>query len=180
MTANSAALASALPTAGIHTARPGDGYVIHRLGRRDLAAIERHFLALNPIDRGSRFHAMLGDEAIGRYVRRIDFSRMIVVGAAERASGRIVALAEAHLDDHRAPRVAEISVSVLAHRRRQGLGRRVVAEVLELALALGVERAEFFFIPDHRAIARLVGSFGGTVDANRGYASIQTPLALAA
>jgi len=177
---NSAALVSTAPIAGIHTGRPGDGYVLRRLGRRDLPAIEAHFLALNPIDRGARFHAMLGDEAIGRYVRRIDFDRMILVGAVEPASGRLVAIAEAHLDDQSAPRVAEISVSVLAHRRRGGLGRRVVGEVLALVRELGVERAEFFFAPENRAIARLVHSLGGRVDTARGYASIETPLALAA
>lgn len=160
--------------------QPADSYTVRRLDRRDLPAIERHFLALSPIDRGRRFHAMLGDAAIGRYVRGIDFERMVLVGAVEPASGRLVAIAEAHLDDPKAPRVAEISVTVLAHRRRQGLGRRVVGEVLALARDLGVERAEFFFAPDNRALARLVGSLGGNVDPLRGYATIERPLALAA
>ena len=153
---------------------------IRRLGRRDLPAIEAHLLALGPTDRHARFHACLGDAAIAGYVRRIDFGRMILVGAVDGPSGRIVGLAEAHLDDPLAPAVAEISVSVLESERGRGIGRRLVARAVDLAFGRGAGRAEFFFSPDNRALARLVGALGGRVQAARGHACIDRPPPFAA
>jgi GNAT superfamily N-acetyltransferase len=148
---------------------------VRRLGHRDLPAIEEHLLALDLTDRHARFHACLGDAAIAGYVRRIDFGRMILVGAFDGPGGRIVGLAEAHLDDPRAPAAAEVSVSVLESERGRGIGRRLVARAIDLAVERGAGRAEFFFNPGNRALARLVGALGGRVQAARGHACIDRP-----
>ncbi|HET6519537.1 MAG TPA: GNAT family N-acetyltransferase [Geminicoccaceae bacterium] len=153
---------------------------VRRLGRHDLPAIEEHLLALGPMDRHGRFHACLGDAAIAGYVRRIDFGRMILVGAVGGPGGRIVGLAEAHLDGPLAPAAAEVSVSVLPSERRRGIGRRLVARAVDLAFERGAGRAEFVFNPDNRALARLVGALGGRVQAARGHACIDRPRPFAA
>ncbi len=78
--------------------RPTHELVIRRLRATDLPAVEAHLLALDSCDRHSRFHALLGDDAIRDYIGRIDFERMILIGAFDEGSERLVGMAEAHLD----------------------------------------------------------------------------------
>lgn len=78
--------------------RPKKEIVVRRLKAGDLPAVEAHLLALESSGRHSRFHALLGDDAIRGYIGRIDFERMILTGAFDEETGRLVGLAEAHLD----------------------------------------------------------------------------------
>ena len=131
---------------------------IVRLGRRDLPEVERHLLALGPADRRKRFLSPANDGAIARYVAGIDPGRAVLVGAAG-PDGDIVGIAEAHpaVD---APRTVEVAVSVHPYRRREGLGRLLVARAVSLAFAEGAEAAVFLFAPENRAVAGLAGALG--------------------
>jgi len=166
------------PTAAF--GRPTQEIVVRRLRATDLPAIEAHLLAFDANDRHSRFHALLGDDAIRDYIGRIDFARMILTGAFDEEtgddSGRLVGLAEAHLDAPTSPLRAEVSVSVLASHRSQGIGRLLVAVALDAAATRGTRRADFYYQTGNRAVARLVRDLGAPIATAPGFASLALPL----
>ena len=164
------------PVRGTSLARPSQELVVRRLKAADLPAIEAHHLSLEPADRHGRFHAFLGDEAIRDYIHGIDFQRMILAGAFDEDGGRLVGLAEAHLDASASPLRAETSVSVLASHRGQGIGRLLTAVVLDAAAARGTRRADFYYQTGNRAIARLIRDLGAPIATAPGFASLALPL----
>lgn len=120
--------------------------------------VERHLLALGPADRRKRFLSPFGDSAIIRYVRGIDPDDAVIVGAAD-LHGRLIGIAEANpVGD--APRTVGVAVSVHPYHRREGLGRRLVAQAVALAFAEGAGAAVFQFAPENQAIAGLVAGLG--------------------
>jgi ribosomal protein S18 acetylase RimI-like enzyme len=134
------------------------GLLVRPLGRADLPGVERHFLAFDLADRRARFGTALRDAAISAYVRGLDPSRAVLVGAVDGSSGRVVGLAEAQPTG--APRRVEMAVSVEARHRRRGLGRHLLVQTMAIAFTRGAEAAEFLFAPDNRAVAGLVRALG--------------------
>lgn len=173
---SSATASGPRPDHGTTLARPSQELVVRRLKTTDLPAIEAHLLAFDTADRHSRFHALLGDDAIRDYIDSIDFQRMILAGAFDEDSGRLVGLAEAHLDAAASPLRAETSVSVLASHRGQGIGRLLTAVVLDVAAARGTRRADFYYQAGNRAIARLIRDLGAPIVTAPGFASLALPL----
>jgi GNAT superfamily N-acetyltransferase len=135
--------------------------LLRRLGPPDLAAVERHLLALGPEDRRTRFLSRFGDAVISAYVRRIDPVAGILFGALDGPEGELLGLAEAYPTG--APGRVEVAVSVLPAHRRRGLGRRLVGRAVAAGFAAGAAVAEFHFAPENLALARLVASLGGRV-----------------
>ena len=160
---------------GMTLACPSQELVVRRLKAADLPAVQAHLLSLEPADRHGRFHAFLGDEAIRDYVDGIDFRRMILAGAFD-DDGRLVGLAEAHLDAAASPLRAETSVSVLTSHRGKGIGRLLTAVVLDAAAARGTRRADFYYQAGNRALARLVRELGAPIATAPGFASLSLPL----
>jgi GNAT superfamily N-acetyltransferase len=156
--------------------RPTHELVIRRLRATDLPAVEAHLLALDASDRHSRFHALLGDDAIRDYIGRIDFERMILIGAFDEGSERLVGMAEAHLDATTSPLRAEVSVSVLPRHRSQGIGRLLVAVALDAAATRGTRRADFYYQTGNRTVARLVRDLGAPIATSPGFAALALPL----
>ena len=165
-----------------HPESPADfarqtGEVVFRTLRAgDLPAVTAHLLALDRNDRASRFHALLGDDAVHAYVGRIDFGRMILVGAFDGETEQLVGLAEAHLDAAVSPLRAEVSISVLVSHRGRGLGRLLTAVALDNAAARGTRRADFYFQAGNRALACLVRHLGAPIATAPGFASLALPL----
>ncbi|MDJ0949383.1 MAG: hypothetical protein QNJ94_10720 [Alphaproteobacteria bacterium] len=149
------------------------GLVLRRLSRRDLSQVEAHFKGLPQADRRNRFHTAATDEAIDAYVRSIDFTRMILIGAVMAESGLLVGLAEAHLNDRDRPDSAEISVSVDVGWRRRALGHRLVVQAVWAAFAASVGQVTFSFLPENFALVRLISRLGARVDLARGQASLK-------
>ena len=141
---------------------------VRQLDASDLPAVARHLLQLGPLDRGARFLGHPCDAAIAGYVRGIDPSRTVLIGAFA-PSDRMVGLAEAH--PTMSPHTVEVAVSIDPALRRCGLGQRLVARALAVAFARGMQSAEFVFAPDNFALAGLVQALGGRIIAP-GYASI--------
>jgi ribosomal protein S18 acetylase RimI-like enzyme len=160
----SASLAPARASAAPGCAAPASAapVAIRRLGRHDLPAVERHLLSLGPADRRKRFLSPFDDAAVARYVGRMDAERAVIVGAAAGPDGHLAGIAEAHPVADRS-RMVEVAVSVHPYHRREGLGRRLVADALALAVSEGAEAAVFLFAPENRAIVRLVASLGARV-----------------
>jgi GNAT superfamily N-acetyltransferase len=144
------------------------GLRVRQLGKSDLPAVERHLLDLGPRDRGARFLGYPSDAAIAEYVRGIDPSRAVLIGAFA-PSDRMVGLAEAHPTTP--PDTMEVAVSIDPAFRRCGLGQQLVAGALAVASDHGMQLAEFIFAPDNCALAGLVETLGGQIIAP-GYASI--------
>jgi GNAT superfamily N-acetyltransferase len=150
----------------------GDALAMRRLDEGDLPEIERHLLDLGRFDRATRFMGAPSDAAISAYARRLDPSAAIMIGGFAR-SGRLLGFAEAQPTD--AEDTVEIAVTVAGDYRRKGLGKQLVARLVELALAGGASRAEFNFCPSNTAIVRLIASLGGQFGLPFGQASIRRP-----
>lgn len=164
------------PVRSMPLGSPQGEVVFRRLRADDLPEITAHLLTLDPCDRASRFHALLGDDAVQAYVGRIDFARMILIGAFDGEGGPLIGLAEAHLDTAISPLRAEVSVSVLASHRGRGLGRLLTAIALDDAARRGTRRADFYFQAGNRALAHLVRGLGAPIATAPGYASLALPL----
>ena len=100
---------------------------IKELSEQDRPFMLNHFLGLSPSDRRLRFGAALPDEAVSRYVQRIDFTRDTVFGVYESTYNLVGVGHLAFLDPvslpalegERTDRVAEFGVSVSAPMRRK-------------------------------------------------------------
>ena len=92
-----------------------------RLRDGDRAALEAHFLALDPEDRRLRFGTSVGDSAIHEYVGRIDFERDGVFAVRD-TRWRLVAVV--HVATLRA--TAELGLSVLPGWRGKGNGNALL------------------------------------------------------
>jgi ribosomal protein S18 acetylase RimI-like enzyme len=157
-----AAAMAALMMSAPAFAQGAGGLRVRRLDVNDLRSVERHLLELGPTDRHARFLGNPADAKIVAYVRGIDPSCTILIGAFDQ-SGRMVGLAEAHPTG--TPHTVEIAVSIDPNFRRRGLGQRLVARALALAFAHGTQSAEFIFAPTNRALEGLVHALGGRITA---------------
>lgn len=113
--------------------RPRDGrptVLVKELGERDRRRILRHFLALDDNDRLLRFGSVIPDDAITKYVNKLDFRHDIVFGVVNRMFQLVGVghLAFAKADKGKPTqkeRVAEFGVSVSKSARGQGIGSRL-------------------------------------------------------
>ena len=96
--------------------------LIRELSRVDRAALESHFLALEPGDRRLRFGIPLNDAAIRTYLVRIDFERDAVFGVYDDALHLAGAAHLARGSGH-----VELGVSVLPAHRGRGIGGALLA-----------------------------------------------------
>jgi RimJ/RimL family protein N-acetyltransferase len=108
--------------------------LVKALSERDRRRVLRHFMALDSSDRLLRFGSMLADEAVVKYVDKIDFAKDIVFGVYNRmfqlvGVGHLAfAAREAHPDSIHytdKEKVAEFGVSVSASARGKGVGTRL-------------------------------------------------------
>lgn len=154
--------------------RKGARLAIVELGESDRPAIERHVLALGHADRVRRFRARRSDVALALYAGRIDFARTYMVGALDGPS-RLVGLAETQLDHEPGRGRAGIAVSIEAPFRGMGLGRQLLALVMDEAFARGAPALEFRFAPGDPVSLRLAAALGAEIDLDAGYALLTRP-----
>lgn len=139
---------------------------------RSLVAVHRkriaaHLVALPAADRYLRFGHAASDEQIARYVASIDFDRDEVFGIFNR---RLQLIAVAHLAYTPAPQhegkvpIAEFGVSVLAHARGRGFGRRLFDHAALHARNRGVEALFIYALSENAPMLRLARSAGATVE----------------
>jgi GNAT superfamily N-acetyltransferase len=135
----------------------------------DPQTIERHLLALALVDRHSRFLGKVSDGRISDYVRGLDPSDVVLIGAFD-AGDRLVGLVESHRT-HRFDTV-EVSISIDLTHRRQGLGRRLFMRLLAQIFDSGTKVAEFLSRPGNVALFRLVCGLGGHSGGEPGHVRI--------
>jgi GNAT superfamily N-acetyltransferase len=117
-------------TLGIEVARKRRGY--HegshdhpRAVRPEQHIVSAFLLALSERDRYRRFCRPMSDEAIHAYIRAIDWSETVVMGAFD-AEARLIGMLE--LCD--AGTAAEIAVAVSAAHRSHGVARALMVRAL--------------------------------------------------
>lgn len=96
-----------------------------RLRPTDRAALQEHFLRLDPQDRRLRFGASLSDEAIRQLDERIDFDRDELFGVID---DDLRLLGVVHVAFY--PDKAELGLSVLPAARGLGLGNALFARAV--------------------------------------------------
>ena len=132
----------------------GDG---HREG------IVAHLMRLEPHDRYLRFGYAATDEHIQRYAASIRFDRDDVFGVLNR---RLDVVAFAHLahDADMAPTEAEFGVSVSAHLRGMGLGKRLFQHAILLARNRGVDRLRIHAMTENKPMLHIAELAGAKVE----------------
>ena len=104
--------------------------LVKELGERDRRRILRHFLALDDNDRLLRFGSIIPDDAIVKYVEKLDFRHDIVFGVVNRVFqlvgvGHLAFAKAGEGKPTQKERVAEFGVSVSKSARGQGVGSRL-------------------------------------------------------
>jgi len=108
--------------------------LVKALSERDRRRVLRHFMALDSSDRLLRFGSMLPDDAVEKYVGKIDFAKDIVFGVINRRFQLVGVGHLAFMDKQAHPdslhvtdkeKVAEFGVSVSASARGKGVGTRL-------------------------------------------------------
>ncbi|MBL8327208.1 MAG: GNAT family N-acetyltransferase [Rubrivivax sp.] len=130
------------------------------LGPGEAKAILQHLLGLDPADRYLRFGHAAGDVQIERYVAALDFARDDIFGVCNRRL-ELVALAHLAYADRDE---AEFGVSVSAHLRGMGFGRRLFEHAALLARNRGVSLLRIHALSENQAMLRIAHSAGAQVE----------------
>ena len=112
-------------------------------------------LALSERDRYRRFCRSMTDAAIRAYLRAIDWSQTLILGAFDRDADLIGML---ELCD--AGRSAEIAVAVAPAHRKHGVARALLQRALLEATGLGKERVVLTCLTENLPMRRLARSAG--------------------
>lgn len=131
--------------------------VIQKLVAFQRRSIADHLLRLSTADRRLRFGMCLSDEAVRRYVERIDFARDDVFGIF--GDGPTL-IAVAHLAFDPAHACAEIGLSVDRDRRGRGYGRALLQRGRLHAISRGCRTLYMHFLSENGAIRHLAAKAG--------------------
>lgn len=151
---------------------------VRSLAPRHRERIAAHLLALDLHDRYLRFGYAASDTQITKYVDTIDFSADEVLGIFNRRL-QLVAMAHlAHTPVGKAePPAAEFGVSVLAHTRGRGFGKRLFEHAMLHARNRGVERLIIHALSENVAMLKIARNAGAIVarDGSESDASVTLP-----
>ena len=144
---------------------PGSWVPIRSLAPRHRERITQHLLALPEHDRYLRFGYMASDDQIMKYVQQINFDHDEVLGIFNR---RLRLLAMAHLayqpaDSGQTASCAEFGVSVAAHARGRGYGKRLFDLAALHARNRGVQTLLIHALSENTAMLGIARSAGAEV-----------------
>jgi GNAT superfamily N-acetyltransferase len=131
--------------------------VIRKLVAFQCRSVADHLLRLSTADRRLRFGMCLSDEAVRRYVERIDFARDEVFGVF---SDGLTLIAVAHLAFDPAHACAEIGLSVDRDCRGRGYGHALLQRGRLHAISRGCRTLYMHFLSENRAILHLAAKAG--------------------
>jgi len=133
------------------------------LSRLERGGLERHLLALDGEDRRLRFGIQLSDEAISRYVTRIDFERDAAFGVFDDDLRLVAAAHLARGDGH-----AELGVSVLQEWRGRGAGAALLARSHTHARNWGIRALFMHCLSENGAMMHLARKQGMLIVTEKG------------
>lgn len=137
---------------------------IRSLGENHRSRIAVHLKALDAHDRYFRFGFAANDAQIDRYVAGLNFERDEIFGIYNR---RLQLIATAHLayaDDERVNACAEFGVSVLAHARGRGFGKRLFERAMMHARNQGVRMLFLHVLSENKVMLAIARQAGATVE----------------
>lgn len=149
------------PSPGVTEPQP-QWVPVKRLSPQWRPAIEAHLLALSEHDRYLRFGAYASDAMIHQYVSQLRFERDDIVGVFNR---RLQLVAAAHLAvDPAAPDgTAEYGISVSAHLRGKGYGKRLFAHAVLMARNRGLKALKIHALTENAAMLQIARHAGATI-----------------
>ena len=136
--------------------RDGSKVEVRPLKSEDKIRLVRFFERIPEEDRHYLRENVVAPEAVKAWTEHIDFDRVIPIVAL--AEGEIVA--DATLHRNRAParhHMGEIRIVVDPAYREQGLGRRLIRELLDIAAELGLDKATFELV-DRREMPAIMAA----------------------
>lgn len=141
-----------------------DGVGFRAATSADAAALEAHFLGLDPTDRRMRFCATVDGATIARHVAGLWSRRTLVLAAHDGplwgGIAPIRALAELSIDGPE----AELGISVDASLRRRGVGTYLVQTAGHLLRPRGVRRITAYTLPGNRSFQALAHACNATLN----------------
>lgn len=140
---------------------------VRLLRERHRDRVRRHLLELDARDRYLRFGYAASDAAIEQYVAALDFSKDQLFGIFNRHLKLIAISHVAYAVDQGEP-FAEFAVSVAAHARGRGYGRRLFAHAVLHARNRGVHRMLIHALSENVAMLRIATKAGATVQRDGG------------
>lgn len=144
---------------------------IRSLARRHRRRIIEHLLSLESPDRYLRFGYPASDEQIRKYALSLDFARDEVLGIFNRRLN-LVALAHVAyglpMPGEPQRTMAEFGVSVLAHARGRGLGRRLFDAAALHARNRGIDTLFIHALSENRPMLRIAAAAGAIVERDGG------------
>lgn len=126
-------------------------------------AILEHLLELPSADRYLRFGYAASDEQIQRYVEGLNFERDEVFGVFNRQL-RLVAFAHLAYPHEGSCPMAEYGVSVSAHLRGRGFGKRLFAHAVLRARNRGTDTLLIHALAENQPMLSIARSAGATVE----------------
>jgi GNAT superfamily N-acetyltransferase len=136
---------------------------IRSLGENHRGRICAHLKALSRDDRYFRFGFQASDEQIERYAASLNFERDEIFGIYNR---RLELIATAHLayaSQELLTSCAEFGVSVLAHARGRGYGKRLFERALMHARNQGVQMMFLHVLSENTVMLKIARQAGATV-----------------
>jgi RimJ/RimL family protein N-acetyltransferase len=133
---------------------------VQRLNPRHRDDIARHLLLLPADDRRLRFGHQIRDEAVRKYVERIDFDRDRVFGIQ---GDDLELIGVAHLALDPAEHAAELGVSVDPGARARGYGFALLQRSVLHAANFGYRALFMFCLAENRVMMHLARKAGLTV-----------------
>ena len=150
--------------------------IVQKLAVSQRPMLLRHLLALSVDDRRLRFGMLMNDDAIARYVEKIDFTRDRVFGIF---GFNLQLIGAAHLALERDADFAELGLSVDATERGRGCGLALLQRARLYAANRGYRTLFMYCLAENKTmvhLARLAGlkvvTEQGSVDA---HLQLETP-----
>jgi GNAT superfamily N-acetyltransferase len=130
--------------------------VIRTLLPFETVALREHFMRLTEEERYLRFAGPAPEAAVERYLRGIDWTRAIRLGAF--ADGTLRGVAELVLTGNGA---AELAVTVEGAFQHHGIGSELIRRVLVIARNRGIRTVVAHCLTENRSMRHLVRKFTG-------------------
>jgi GNAT superfamily N-acetyltransferase len=148
--------------------------IVRKLYPWEWDALRAHLLRLGPEDRRLRFCRPVDDAAIHAYCDRIDRQRTTVIGCF--MAGTLRGVAELIQFPQEWPSSAEIALSVEQPFQRQGIGGRLLGQVLLVARNRTVRTVHLISLAENEPLQHLARKFGARTETY--YSSTQAEIGL--
>ena len=134
--------------------------IVRKLYPWEWDELRAHLLRLDPEVRRLRFCRRVDDEDVEAYCDRIDRRRTTVLGCF--IEGRLRGVAELIEIPQELPKSAEIALSVERPFQRQGIGTRLLGQVLLVARNRMIRTVHLISLSENEPLQHLARKFGAT------------------